>query len=253
MGSGAPSAACFDQLAQEIPGLRIYTLRENYRSTPQILEAAQKALQRPCQLQATQPAGCPVRHVLAPTPFAEACWIAEEIGRLTGGLDMLAAGHGSVEQPRPFGKATCAVPTGQLNVLEACLARQGIPCVVRGREDYLEDPAVQGAIGFFRSLYQPADQAALTACLTHAFQCPPDLAPAGCSHLLSHGPAGPGHPYGRFRPERPFGPLGGRNGRLFAPLKPAQTPQAVSGLGQGPRPPAPPWTGWRIWPPSMIP
>lgn len=175
-GFRGASAACFDQLAQEIPGLRIYTLRENYRSTPQILEAAQKALQRPCQLQATQPAGCPVRHVLAPTPFAEACWIAEEIGRLTGGLDMLAAGHGSVEQPRAFSDMAILCRTHrQLNVLEACLARQGIPCVVRGREDYLEDPAVQGAIGFFRSLYQPADQAALTACLTHAFQCPPDL------------------------------------------------------------------------------
>ncbi len=175
-GFRGASAACFDQLAQEIPGLRIYTLRENYRSTPQILEAAPKALQRPCQLQATQPAGCPVRHVLAPTPFAEACWIAEEIGRLTGGLDMLAAGHGSVEQPRAFSDMAILCRTHrQLNVLEACLARQGIPCVVRGREDYLEDPAVQGAIGFFRSLYQPADQAALTACLTHAFQCPPDL------------------------------------------------------------------------------
>ena len=95
---------------------------------------------------------------------------------MTGGLDMLAAGHGSVEQPRAFSDMAILCRTHrQLNVLEACLARQGIPCVVRGREDYLEDPAVQGAIGFFRSLYQPADQAALTACLTHAFQCPPDL------------------------------------------------------------------------------
>ena len=83
---------------------------------------------------------------------------------------------GSVEQPRAFSDMAILCRTHrQLNVLEACLARQGIPCVVRGREDYLEDPAVQGAIGFFRSLYQPADQAALTACLTHAFQCPPDL------------------------------------------------------------------------------
>lgn len=145
MGSGRPAPPALTSWPRRSPGCGSIPCGKIIAPRPQILEAAQKALQRPCQLQATQPAGCPVRHVLAPTPFAEACWIAEEIGRLTGGLDMLAAGHGSVEQPRAFSDMAILCRTHrQLNVLEACLARQGIPCVVRGREDYLEDPAVRG-------------------------------------------------------------------------------------------------------------
>lgn len=42
-------------------------------------------------------------------------------------------------------------------MLEMCLKKEGIPYIVAGREDYLDDPSVRGTLSFFRSLLRPED------------------------------------------------------------------------------------------------
>ena len=62
-----------------------------------------------------------------------------------------------------------------LELVEKCLRHDDIPCLVIGREDFLDDPAVRGALGFLRSLVVPADNAALESALRLLWNCPADL------------------------------------------------------------------------------
>ena len=62
-----------------------------------------------------------------------------------------------------------------LELVEKCLRHDDIPCLVTGREDFLDDPAVRGALGFLRSLVVPADNAALESALRLLWNCPADL------------------------------------------------------------------------------
>ena len=63
----------------------------------------------------------------------------------------------------------------QLELIESCLRHDDIPCLTLGREDYLEDEAVGGALAFFRSLLYPADSRALAICLKSLWQCPASM------------------------------------------------------------------------------
>ena len=47
----------------------------------------------------------------------------------------------------------------QFRILEKCLAKEGIPYVTVGREDFLLDPAVRGTVSFFKSLTEENTQA----------------------------------------------------------------------------------------------
>ena len=70
-------------------------MTDNYRSSPAVLETA-LAVIRPNSggeriLVPHRPAGLAVRLVRAADSFSEAVFIAKEIGRMTGGVDMLDA------------------------------------------------------------------------------------------------------------------------------------------------------------------
>ena len=43
----------------------------------------------------------------------------------------------------------------QARILEKCFQQEGIPYIVSGREEFLEDPLIQGSISFFCSLAEP--------------------------------------------------------------------------------------------------
>ena len=79
-----------------------------------------------------------MRLVRADTAFSEAVWIAKEIARLAGGVDMLAASATEGEMRAFSEMAVLARTHRQLDLIEECLAHDGIPCLVAGREDYLE-------------------------------------------------------------------------------------------------------------------
>ena len=63
----------------------------------------------------------------------------------------------------------------QLELVEKCLRHDDIPCVVSGREDYLEDSGVRGMLAFLHMLQVPADGAALETALRLLWDCPADL------------------------------------------------------------------------------
>ena len=111
---------------------------------------------------------------------------------MTGGVDMLEAqALGHERTVRAFSDIAVLCRTHrQLELVEKCLRHDDIPCVVSGREDFLEDRQVRGVLAFFRSLQSPADPAALEAfCGT----VPP---------TWPEGPAASGHRGQTWRPWR---------------------------------------------------
>lgn len=148
------AAACFDRLKRDYPDAAVIRLTENYRSTPEILECALSAIARnggARTLEARRGHGDKVRLVHCPSDLSEGIFIAKEIARMTGGLDML--GKGREEKLRSFGEiAVLARTHRQLESIENCLRRDDIPCISSDRTDFLESPAVIGTLAFFASI-----------------------------------------------------------------------------------------------------
>ncbi|MCR4962817.1 MAG: UvrD-helicase domain-containing protein [Firmicutes bacterium] len=167
-GFRGANAHCFDDFLAGFPHCAAVTLDQNYRSTPEILTCASALLAggspagnvpriRPCR----PGNGHRVQHIIAPSPFAEALYVAKAINRLVGGIDMLDAG--SQDTPAANGFADIAVlyrTHRQAAVLEECLQKEGIPYTVSGKAPFLQDAQVQAALSFFRHLLRPRDPAA---------------------------------------------------------------------------------------------
>ena len=172
---------CFQRLLKDQPETREIRLTENYRSAPEILEAALPVIEKnpgaPRILRPNRPARGKVRLVQAADDFAEGIFIAKEIGRMAGGVDMLEAQKlGHERQLRAFSDIAVLCRTHrQLELVENCLRHDDIPCVVSGREDFLEEDEVRGALAFFRFLQEPGDLAALETALHLVWNCPTDL------------------------------------------------------------------------------
>ncbi|EGO62525.1 UvrD-helicase domain-containing protein [Acetonema longum] len=169
----------FDRFIKDSPGIRQVRLTQNYRSTPEVLAAAKGVISRkisgePAPLEAVRGSGAKIRLVAADSDFSEALFVAKEINRLVGGIDMLDA-HGlaashkkkpQTKQARGFSDIAVLYRTNrQAQVLEQCLIKEGIPYTVAGREDFLADSAVREAVAFFRFLLNPEDLASLLLCL----------------------------------------------------------------------------------------
>lgn len=176
-GFRGAGAQCFERLAQERPDLETIYLSENYRSTPQILSCALPVIANNHEgvsphLTAQRPAGAKVSFVRAGDEFQEALFIAKEINRMVGGIDMLdsqSLAGGKREFSRPMAFCDIAVlyrTHRQAQLLEKCLSIEGIPYVLTGREDFLCEPLIRGSVGFFRFLMNSGDLLSLYACLT---------------------------------------------------------------------------------------
>lgn len=173
-GFRGSDAQCFAHLQQAYPELRTIALVQNYRSTPQVLSCALPVVQHndgvARTLCAQRGEGEPVRLYTAQSDLAEGIFIAKEINRLVGGVDMLDAQQLSASSPRTharsFGEIAIVYRTHrQSQVLEQCLRKEGIPYVVSGREDFLQDPRVREALCAFRCMTQPGNSWALQVCL----------------------------------------------------------------------------------------
>ena len=101
-GFRGAQADCFDTFLAAHPDTQLIRLSQNYRSTPQVVEAALSTIrQNPGterHLHAHQPDGLPIRLMEAPDAFSESVWIAKEIARMAGGVDMLDAQHDHSER-----------------------------------------------------------------------------------------------------------------------------------------------------------
>lgn len=161
-GFRGSDSRCFDLLEQDFPGTSTIRLTTGYRSTPEVLSASLPLISRnpggERRLSSVRPHGDPVRLVTAETGLSESIFIAKEINRMVGGIDMLDAHSqtpGLRDTARSFADIAVLYRTNhQARLLEQCLQKEGIPYVVAGREDYLDHPAVQGTVSFFGALLQ---------------------------------------------------------------------------------------------------
>ncbi len=172
-GFRGSDSRCFDWFIRDYTPVQVVRLIRNYRSEPAIIRSALAAVAAnpstfPRRLEAVRQGKEPVRLVTAQDAFSEALFVVKEINRLVGGVDMLDTQFRPGAEPASRGFSDIAVlyrTHRQEEMLEYCLKKEGIPFAVTGREDYLSDPMVRAAIGFFRFLCSPGDRASLQSLL----------------------------------------------------------------------------------------
>ena len=173
-GFRGADARCFDRLWTQYPNTHRITLENNYRSAPQIVNCAMSVISKNpggerC-LRSCVSDGPLVRMVTASSQMSEAIFVAREINRQVGGIDMLDAQEKLAdtvhEKIRSFADIGILYRThSQARLLEKALSQEGIPYVVSGRDDFLNEKAVRGTIAFFRSIQKPEDIPSRKACL----------------------------------------------------------------------------------------
>ncbi len=165
---------CFDNFFADYADARRIQLTTNYRSTPEILAGAQSVLSAndsaSRELRAAKSSGEKIRLLTAQDSFSEAIFIAKEINRMVGGMDMLQAhaspASGAAVTKWGFGDIAVLYRTNhQASALEHCLLQEDIPYVVAGRHDFLSDSEVKKTLAFFRYLLHPDDVVSLKAYL----------------------------------------------------------------------------------------
>lgn len=175
-GFRGSDSRCFERLDADYPALQRVRLVCNYRSTPAILRCALSAIapNPPAAggraLDPQKGEGAPVRLLEAGDDFSEAIFIAKEINRMVGGMDMLDA-QSLRTRSGSHGFSEIAVlyrTHRQAEILETCLKKEGIPYVVTGRDSILTEQSVREALAFFRSLLEPANKEALYTSLMEA-------------------------------------------------------------------------------------
>lgn len=196
-GFRGSSARCFARFSAEHPDARQIRFTENYRSAPQILSCALPLISKndgpERALAAVRPQGLPVRLLTAEDDFSQALFLAKEINRMVGGIDMLDVQTSAAQRGGPLGFSDIAVlyrTHRQAEVIEKCLGIEGVPYVVTGRDSFLADDMVRGTVGFFRYLLRPADLLSLRACLLTVFHCPAGPAQKLLEHCRSAGAHG---------------------------------------------------------------
>ena len=182
-GFRGSNARCFAELAEKLPDLEQITLEQNYRSSPEILQNALSVIAHnpggTRQLLPNRPPHVPVQLVRSQEPWSQYIWIAKEIGRMVGGVDMISASAGEKDRHalRSFSDIAVLCRTRhQLEQLEGYLLHDDIPCVIHGREDYLSDKRVLGTLGFFASLSDPQNSLLLLDALRAIWRVPKALA-----------------------------------------------------------------------------
>jgi len=175
-GFRGADARCFNRLAEDFPSLRQVNLTINYRSTPEIVRCAQSVILKrntggaARSQEAGKERGAKVRLVEANNEFSEAIFVAKEINRLVGGIDMLDAHKSSIRNGektasgpyRGFSDIAVLYRTNrQSEILEQCFLNEGIPYVVVGRDEFLGDREIRKTVAFFRFMLNPADLVSL--------------------------------------------------------------------------------------------
>ena len=157
-GFRGASPRSFQRLREDCPDLGEYRLRRNYRSAPPVLAAALPVIEKnpdgPRELLPQRSGGSAVRLAEGADEFAEAVFIAKEIGRMAGGVDMLEAQKlGAEREARSFSDIAVLCRTRrQLELIEKCLRHDDIPCIISGREEFWEAEEVRSFMAFFHSL-----------------------------------------------------------------------------------------------------
>lgn len=140
-GFRGSDSGCFLRMKEEFPETCMISLENNYRSTGNILNGALAVIRNnPGMERCLKPwkeAGLPVQIAEAPSKRSEAIFVAKEVSRLVGGMDMLEAhehfSKEGVTGKRSFRDIAVLYRTHhQARILEKCFQQEGIPYVVSG-------------------------------------------------------------------------------------------------------------------------
>lgn len=164
----------FQRFREDFPGYQEIALRLNYRSTPDLVAAAQHLIarnRRPARVR-VEPARPPgkrpaVSYLATSSAQAESRAVVREIVRLVGGTDMLSA-HGDYKASGDaggysFGEIAVLFRTGrQVELLEKALLKEGLPYKVAGEKELLHHPRIRETVTYLHALLKPADCLVLT-------------------------------------------------------------------------------------------
>ena len=166
-GFRGADSECFHRLQNDFPGLNRISLKENYRSIPAVLKGAKGVISHnggeERVLEPVRKGEGKIRLVTGKSEWAEAIFVAKEINRLVGGLDMLdTEQRPGKEEGGSFGDIGVLYRTKrQAALLEQCLHKEGIPYVVAGKEEFLLEKNVRRFLCLIKGLLHEEDELSL--------------------------------------------------------------------------------------------
>ena len=143
------------EFEQDYPEAKVILLEQNYRSTQNILAAANAVVsqnqgRKPKNLWSDQGAGPPIIGYVADNEHDEAAFVAEEVDRLTD------AGQATPGQVAVFYRTNA-----QSRVFEEVFIRVGLPYRVVGGVRFYERREVRDLLAYLRLIANPADEVSL--------------------------------------------------------------------------------------------
>jgi len=139
------------EFERDYPQARVILLEQNYRSTQNILSAANAVITRnterkPKNLWSDAGAGSAITAYVADNEHDEAAWVATEVDRLTDS-----------EAVRPGDVAVFYRTNAQSRVFEEVFIRVGLPYKVVGGVRFYERREVRDALAYLRGIANPDD------------------------------------------------------------------------------------------------
>ena len=143
------------EFEQDYPDAKVILLEQNYRSTQNILAAANAVVsknesRKPKNLWSDQGAGPPIIGYVADNEHDEAAFVAEEVDRLTD------AGQATPGQVAVFYRTNA-----QSRVFEDVFIRVGLPYRVVGGVRFYERREVRDLLAYLRLIANPTDEVSL--------------------------------------------------------------------------------------------
>lgn len=169
-GFRGADSTCFICFLQTCRAAEQIYLQENYRSTREIINCANSLLQdKQHPIYTSRTNKQPVRLISAENALTEGIFIATEIDRRLGGLDMISAHNSKSKKGRTISLSDIAVlyrTHRQAEQISYCLTQAGIPFTISGRDSFLHDEQVQLCLTFLRMSTDNTDR--LSARLCHS-------------------------------------------------------------------------------------
>jgi DNA helicase II / ATP-dependent DNA helicase PcrA len=142
------------EFEKDYPDARVIKLEQNYRSTPQILDAAGCVVQnnagrKPKTLWTSNPAGDRVRYFMAGDEHSEASFVCSQI-------EEVCAGERSYNEAAVFYRTHA-----QSRVLEEQLIRLALPYKVFGGTKFYDRQEIKDTVAYLRLLANPRDEVSL--------------------------------------------------------------------------------------------
>jgi len=144
-----------EEFERDFAGARVILLEQNYRSTQNILAAANAVVSRnpgriPKNLWSDAGAGPPITGYVADSEHDEAAFVAEEVDQLAD------AGHATPGEVAVFYRTNA-----QSRVFEEVFIRSGLPYKVVGGVRFYERREVRDLLAYLRLIANPGDEVSL--------------------------------------------------------------------------------------------